>query len=207
MSTVPVAADKPGLRVIAARRRQGATAEFEGARADALFFRAQTLAIVRHFFEIASQIGRLPSILGREFFRARVSHHAIPSFEEQAVFVHDVERALGKLSEQDAEVVALVGLFQYSLDDVATMLGRSRGYVVQRFADSVDSLAEMFLQSGLLREDRPDRRVRYFAGNDSLPEQAELPPKNPAVAVPVESFHEVGEESGGYSFLTGGCKA
>ena len=41
-------------------------------------YRSQALAIVRHFFELSSQMGRLPSLLGREFFRARVSHHAVP---------------------------------------------------------------------------------------------------------------------------------
>lgn len=107
MSAAAVSGKLP-LRVAERTRRAGERVELENTRADALFFRAQTLAIVRHFFEIASQIGRLPSILGREFFRAKVSHHAIPSFEEQAVFVHDVERALGRLQEQDAEVIALV---------------------------------------------------------------------------------------------------
>src|SRR5664279_643527 len=54
--------------------------DYDAERGDLLFFRSQALGIVRHFFEIASQIGRLPSIMGREFFRAKVSHHAIPSF-------------------------------------------------------------------------------------------------------------------------------
>jgi hypothetical protein len=74
-----------------------------------MFFRAQVMAIVRHFFEISCQIGRLPSILGREFFRAKVSHRGIPSFEDQVVFVHDVERALERLNPQDTEVISLVG--------------------------------------------------------------------------------------------------
>ena len=162
------------------RSRARETDEFDGARADALFFRGQTLAIVRHFFEIASQIGRLPSILGREFFRAKVSHHVIPSFEEQAVFVHDVEQRWRRLNQQDGEVIALVGLFHYSLDDVATMLGRSRSCVAQRFADSIDQLAEMFLETGLLREDRPDRRPLYFAAPKSGNAVGErLPPKKP----------------------------
>jgi hypothetical protein len=60
-------------------------------RPEILCYRGQTFAMVRHFFEISSQVGRLPSLLGREFFRARVSHHAIPSFEDQAVFVRDVD--------------------------------------------------------------------------------------------------------------------
>src|ERR1017187_1765814 len=55
-------------------------------RPEILCYRGQTFALGRHFFEISSQVGRLPSLLGREFFRARVSHRAIPSFEDQVVF-------------------------------------------------------------------------------------------------------------------------
>jgi hypothetical protein len=198
---------KPKIRVRDGGRRTGVLEEFDSARADALFFRSQTLAIVRHFFEIASQIGRLPSILGRELFRAKVSHHAIPSFEEQAVFVHDVERALGRLREQDAEVIALVGLFHYSLDDVATILGRSRSGVVRRFADSVDRLAAMFLETGLLRRDRPDRRLRRFPEDESPAAEVPLPPKKPAASVDTEAYYVVGNDSASYSFLARSGKA
>ena len=199
MKAAGVSTNKPRLHAIGGRTRE-AQEELGSQRADALFFRGQTLAIVRHFFEIASQIGRLPSILGREFFRAKVSHHAIPSFEEQAVFVHDVERALGRLSEQDAEVIAMVGLFQYSLDDVAKLLGRSRSLVARRFSDSVDHLAELFLETGLLRDDRPDRRLQRFCDTDS-------PPKKPAASVEVEPYHVLGETVGKYSFVARPCKA
>ena len=140
-------------------------------RPDALFFRAQTLAIVRHFFEISCQIGRLPSILGREFFRAKVSHRAIPSFEDQVVFVHDVEQALERLNPQNLEVLSLVGLYQYSLEEVATLLGRCRTTVIERYAEAVDTLSQIFLTSGLLREDRPDRRLQRFDAEG--PPQAE----------------------------------
>ena len=143
----------------------------------ARFFRAQTLAIVRNFFEIACQIGRLPSILGRSC--APRCHRAIPSFEEQAAsFVHDVEWALGRLNEQNAEVIAMVGLFQYSLDDVARLLGRSRSLVARR-----------------------------FAGADSPPEEMDLPPKKPAASVDAERYRELGEEGGKYSFMARAGKA
>jgi hypothetical protein len=180
---------------------------FDSERADLLFFRAQTVAIVRHFFEIASQIGRVPSILGREFFRAKVSHHSIPSFEEQAVFVHDVEHALAALNDQDGELVALVGLFHYSLDDVAMMLGRSRSFVTQHFADSIDQLAETFLATGLLRDDRPDRRPRYFAEEKSRSDRSAMPPKKPPVSVGADDFREVGDDGSSYSFAARPCKA
>ncbi len=193
MSATAISSCKPKLRVLDRRRRRREWDESDSTRADALFFRGQTLAIIRHFFEIASQIGRLPSILGREFFRARVSHHAIPSFEDQAVFVHDVERALGRLNDNDAEVIALVGLFQYSLDEAAELLGRSRTTVAVRFADAVDRLAELFLTVGLLQENRPDRRLQRFATPVST---AGLPPKKPVASVGAESYHMVGSEDG-----------
>jgi len=180
--------------------------EYDGARADVLFYRSQALATVRHFFEIASQIGRLPSIMGREFFRAKVSHHAIPSFEEQAVFVLDVEAALARLNERDGELVALVGLFHYPMDDVARMLGRSRSYVAQHFADSVDHLAQVFLQTGLLREDRPDRRPIYFSHRKARGDEGGLPPKKPPVSIAVEEYRAVGAAAG-YSFAARPCKA
>jgi len=202
MSTPPIGAGK--VRVIGRSQAQQEPEDYDNTRADALFFRGQTLAIVRHFYEVASQIGRLPSILGREFFRAKVSHHAIPSFEEQAVFVHDVEAALGRLREEDAEVIALVGLFQYSLDDVAAMLGRSRSGVAGRFADSIDRLAELFLAAGLIHESRPDRRVRYLTAVDT-PEP--LPPRKRVASVTAETYHVVGQHRGDGSLGARRCDA
>lgn len=206
MTTARVAFQKPRFRAPDGCRARELE-ELRDARADALFFRSQTLAIVRHFYEIASQIGRLPSILGREFFRAKVSHHGIPSFEDQAVFVHDVEAALGRLNEQDGALVALVGLFHYSLDDVATMLGRSRGFVAQHFADSLDQLAERFLETRLLREDRPDRRPQFISARESRCSPGALPPKKPPVSVAAEEYRAVGGDAATYSFAARSWKA
>lgn len=207
MRTTRVAAGKRVFHVMDSRCAHKEDEDMECRRADAMFFRAQTLAIVRHFYEIACQVGRLPSILGREFFRARVSHHAIPSFEEQAVFVHDVERALERLNERDAEVIGLVGLFHYSLEEVAELLGRSRSCVVKRFAESVDRLAELFLEAGLLQENRPDRRIRRFTVDNSVADGVDLPPKKPVASVDVEAYHKVGDGEAKYTFVAPACKA
>ncbi len=127
-------------------------------RPEMLCFRRQTLALVRHFFELSSQVGRLPSLLGREFFRARVSHHAIPSFEEQAVFVCDVERCLARLRDDHAQLIALIGLYRFSHDEAAEILHRSSTKIREEFLDALDALTEIFLRARLLTEDRPDRR-------------------------------------------------
>ena len=133
-----------------------------------LCFRGQTLGILRHFFEISSQLGRLPSLLGREFFRAKVSHHAIPSFEEQAIFVRDIELCVERLSEEHAEMITLIGLYDFSREEIAAMLHYSYTWVSMRVAEALDSLSEIFLRGGILREDRPDRR-QCQVGDQSVP--------------------------------------
>ena len=137
-------------------------------RPEMLCFRGQTLAIMRHFFELSCQVGRLPSLLGREFFRAKVSHHAIPSFEEQAVFVRDVELCLARLSDEHAEMITLVGLYDFSRDEIAEMLRCTKAWVNQHVTQALDSLSEIFLQARVLKEDRPDRRQCQVT-NRSIP--------------------------------------
>jgi hypothetical protein len=105
-------------------------------------------------------VGRVSSLLGREFFRSRVSHHAIPSFEEQAVFVRDVELCLEKLGAGQREVLTLLGLYDYSYDEVSLMMHCSRTLARQWFNEALDCLSEIFLKARLLREDNPDRRQR-----------------------------------------------
>lgn len=133
-------------------------------RPEMLCFRGQTLAIVRHYFELSSQVGRLPSLMGREFFRARVSHHAIPSFEDQAVFVRDVELSIAKLNAEHQEIVMIAGLYDFTHDEVAAMLHISKAAVNIWFAEALDALSEIFLRAGILRESRPDRRQRQVTG-------------------------------------------
>jgi hypothetical protein len=133
-------------------------AELLDPRPEMVCFRGQTLALVRHFFEISSQVGRISSLLGREFFRSRVSHHAIPSFEEQAVFARDIELCLERLSSNHVGIITLMGLYDLSDEEVANMCHCSRRYVRDQFAEAVDCLSEIFLATGLLRENHPDRK-------------------------------------------------
>jgi len=204
MSSPSILTNRIKLQIARGRRLREQAEAWDSEREDVLFFRGQTIAIVRHFFEIASQIGRLPSILGREFFRAKVTHHAVPSFEEeQAVFVHDVEQAIRKLSDADGEVVALVGLFQYSMEDVAKLLGCSRSWVAKRYVASIDRLANRFLETGLVRDDRPDRRIRQF-GYQRAPRRVQLPPKKPVHSA---CAYEVSARAASYYFAAGPFKA
>lgn len=153
-------------------------------RPEMLCFRSQTLAMVRHFFELSCQVGRLPSLLGREFFRARVSHHSIPSFEEQIVFARDVELCLNRLSDDHAEIITLVGLYDFSLDEVGEMLLYSKTAVYKWFSEALDYLSEIFLRAGLLLEQRPDRRQRQLTTR-ALPADVSALGKKPPRSVKV----------------------
>jgi DNA-directed RNA polymerase specialized sigma24 family protein len=153
-------------------------------RPEMLCFRGQSLALVRHFFELSCQIGRLPSLLGREFFRARVTHHAIPSFEEQVVFVRDMELCLAKLTDEHAEIMTLVGLYDFTLEEVGEMLRYSKTVVHRWFAEALDALSEIFLAAGLLSEDRPDRRQRQM-NNRALPADVTAAGKKPPQSVTI----------------------
>ena len=180
------------LRVVQTGDPYGQPIEPIDPRPEMLCFRGQTFALVRHFFELSSQVGRLPSILGREFFRSRVSHHAIPSFEDQAVFVRDVELCLAKLSEDHAEIITLVGLYDFTQEEAAEMLRCTRGRIAQRFAEALDCLSEVFLAGGILSESRPDRRQRQV-NRRSVPDEILCARKKPPASVRLAAGYGIGQ--------------
>jgi RNA polymerase sigma factor (sigma-70 family) len=162
-------------------------------RPEMLCFRGQTLALIRHFFEISSQVGRVSSLLGREFFRSRVSHHAIPSFEEQAIFARDVELCLEKLGADQREVLTLLGLYDYSYDEVSQMMHCSRTLVRHWFNEALDCLSEIFLKASLLRESNPDRRQRQITRRSvplDIVASRRKPPQSVRLAPAAESSGE-----------------
>ena len=55
-------------------------------------YRGRTMALLRRYFRMSLDIGRLPSLLGREFFRARVTSYRVHSFEDVVILVHDAVR-------------------------------------------------------------------------------------------------------------------
>jgi hypothetical protein len=183
MSVQAVRASKPRLPVF--RREDCSLEELQeiDARPETVCWRGQTLAIMRHFFELSCQVGRLSSLLCREFFRAKVSHHAIPSFEEQAVFVRDVELCLNRLSDEHAEMITLIGLYDFSLNEIGAMLRRSRTWVYVRVAEAVDALTEIFLQAGVLKEDHPDRRQSQITRRSIPPDLIAMGEKKPCESV------------------------
>jgi hypothetical protein len=115
-------------------------------------YRPRTLAVLRRYLRISSAVGRLPSIIAREIFRAKVSHYRIHTFEESVIFVLDVERALARLHHDDQQVIARVVFQGHSHDAAARLLGWKRRTVTRSLCEALDRLSELMLARGLLRK-------------------------------------------------------
>jgi DNA-directed RNA polymerase specialized sigma24 family protein len=113
-------------------------------------YRHRTVGMLKRFLRYSIEVGRLPSLLGREFFRTRITSYRVSTFEDAVIFVHDVEQALEKLDEFEKELIAKVVMQEYSQDEAARLMGCGRRTVGRRFPETLDRLSEMFLRGGLL---------------------------------------------------------
>ncbi len=120
-------------------------------RANLAAYRGRTMGLLRRYFRMSLDIGRLPSRLGREFFRARVTSYHAQSFEDVVILVHDVERCLERLDDFSRALLARVVFQDYTWDETAALIGCCRRTVARRFPRTLDLLSEIFLEVGLLR--------------------------------------------------------
>jgi hypothetical protein len=102
------------------------------------------MALLRRYFRMSLDIGRLPSMLGREFFRARVTSYHAHSFEDVVILVHDVERCLERLDDFSRALLARVVFQDYTWDETAALIGCCRRTVARRFPSTLDLLARFF---------------------------------------------------------------
>ena len=118
--------------------------------ADLWLYRERTIALLRRYLRISIEVGRLPSLLGRELFRSKVTSYRMTSFEDGVIFVHDVEHALEQLSEHGQRLIAVIVFQDYTQDEAAEILRCARRTVCREFPEAVDQVSELFLEGGLL---------------------------------------------------------
>lgn len=110
----------------------------------------RTIALLRRYFRMSLEIGRMPSVLGREVFRARVTSYRVQTFEDAVIFVHDVERCVERLEPFSRQMIARVILQDYTLEEAASLLGCARMTVYRLFPGALDELSALFLAAKLL---------------------------------------------------------
>jgi hypothetical protein len=127
-----------------------AQAESDGRNAELWLYRERTIGMLRRYLRFAIEVGRLPSILGRELFRSKITSYRMASFEDAVIFVHDVERALEQLVLFHQQVIATVIFQEYTQEEAAEVLRCGRRTISREFPIAVDCISEIFLNGGLL---------------------------------------------------------
>jgi Sigma-70, region 4 len=115
-------------------------------------YRDRTVALLKRYARTSVEVGRLPSLLGREFFRSRVTSYSMMSFEDIVIFVLDVEMALERLNPLWRRLIAMSVLEDYSFPEVARLMPCPLRTVERELPDALDELSRWFLEGGLIRE-------------------------------------------------------
>jgi len=118
-------------------------------------YRVRTVALLRRYARASVEIGRLPSLLGREFFRSRVTSYSMGSFEDVVIFVTDMEHTIEELDALEKKLVAMSVLEEYSIPEISRLLAYPQRTVERLLQGSIDQLSRILLARGLL-ERLPD---------------------------------------------------
>jgi len=119
---------------------------------DLWIYRKRTVGLLRRYMRFSLETGRLPSLVGREFFRARVTYYKTATFEDRVILVRDVEKSLDRLEYWDQQLIARIILQEYSQEQAARILHCGLRTIERRLPQVLDLLSEDFLRVGLLAE-------------------------------------------------------
>jgi hypothetical protein len=124
---------------------------------DLWMYRKKTTALLRRYMRWSLEAGRVPSLLGRELFRARITANTATTFEARVIFLHDVERCLDRLASFDREIIARVVLQEHENRQAARILHCTSRTIERRLPEVLDELSEALLRAQLI-EPLPETR-------------------------------------------------
>ena len=122
-----------------------------GADPELCFYRSRTMAMLKRYARASVEVGRLPSLLGRECFRSKITPYSMRNFEDVVIFVHDMEQAISKLDPLHKRLVAMNVLEEYSQPEVARLLQCPLRNVERSIPEALDELTQVLLAAGLLQ--------------------------------------------------------
>ena len=132
-------------------------------------YRGRTVAMLRKYMRYSMETGRLPSLVGREFFRGKVTKYRVTTFEDRVIFVHDMESCLGRVTEFSRQVIARYFLQEHDLPSVARLLNCNEKTIRRAIPMALDELIEILLEAGLLQAEKSCQggKTGSFAASDS----------------------------------------
>ena len=112
--------------------------------------RGRTVTMLRKYMRYSIETGRLPSLLGREFFRAKVTSYTVVTFEDRVIFVHDMETCLHRLDEFSRQIIARHILQEHDQAETARLLNCAERTVRAYVPMALDLLSAILLDLDLL---------------------------------------------------------
>lgn len=155
-------------------------------------YRYETIVVLRRYLRVALDLGRLPSVLGGNLFRAKVSSYPVSSFEDLAIFLVDVGACLNRLGESARQFIQLHIFQEYSIEESARIMGCWPGNGRRIYEDALDEMSEIFLRFRILDPvswlGDAVAQEGWFEGCPVLRRNAwsldeQLPPKKPSAGV------------------------
>ena len=113
-------------------------------------YRGRTVAMLRRYMRYSIETGRMPSLLGREFFRAKVTSYTVVTFEDRVIFVHDMEKCLEKLDEFSRQLIARHILQEHDQEATGRLLQCTERTVRTYIPIVLDVLSEILVDVGLM---------------------------------------------------------
>jgi len=133
------------------QKQDGETGEeFRDGEQERRIYRRRTVAMLRRYMRYSIETGRLPSLLGREFFRTKVTQYTVVTFEDRVIFVHDMEMCLERLDEFSRQLIARHILQEHDLVATARLLNCNEKTVRRLTPFALDRLSEILLEAGLM---------------------------------------------------------
>ncbi len=127
---------RPGVRVLLAPQTA--------------FYRRYTEGMLRRYAVLSMESGRVPSLLGREMFRGKVTSYRVHAFDDVVIFVHDVKQCMSTLPSEQQRLLLRIAIQEYTFGEVAAGLNISVRSVQRRYTESLDELTAVFLERHLL---------------------------------------------------------
>jgi hypothetical protein len=113
-------------------------------------YRGRTAGMLRRYLRYSIEAGRLPSMLGSEFFRAKVTSYTVVTFEDRVIFVHDMEKCLDRLDDFSRQLIARHILQEHDLKATGRLLGCTERTVRTHIPIVLDVFSEILLEVGLM---------------------------------------------------------
>jgi len=144
-------AEAGAARLTAREEALRAKENWPDADSSVAFYRKYTEGLLRRYVRLSMSAGRVPSLLGRELFRGKVTNYRVEGFDDMVIFVQDVEKCVSTLDRGQRVLVERIAMQEYTYEEAAKLMGLPLRSVQRWYSDALDELTEVFLIKRLLQ--------------------------------------------------------